>query len=81
MIDDLEIMLRDNLPGAEVVVKSDDGTHFNAVVITDAFITKRTIERQKIVYAIIGSLITSGAVHALSLKTFTKQEWQELCGN
>lgn len=81
MIDNIQIMLRDNLPGAQVIVKSDDGTHFDAVVITDTFINKRTIERQKIVYAIIGGLITSGAVHALNLKTFTNQEWQELCDN
>jgi acid stress-induced BolA-like protein IbaG/YrbA len=81
MVEDLKVMLRDNLPDSEVVVSSDDGAHFDAVVITDVFINKKTIERQKIVYAIIGGLITSGAIHALNLKTLTRQEWQELCGN
>lgn len=81
MTHDIEIMLRDNLPDAKVFVESDDGTHFDAVVVTDAFKDKKAVERQKIVYAIIGAHITSGSIHALSLKTFTQQEWQEQCGS
>jgi acid stress-induced BolA-like protein IbaG/YrbA len=83
MIDaaDVTIMLRDNFPQAEVVVEGDDGRHFTATIITDAFINKKLLERQKMVYAIIGGHITSGAIHALSLKTFTEQEWQDQCDN
>lgn len=82
MIDkDLEIMLSDNLPDATVMVESADGRHFDAIVITDLFIDKKAIERQKIVYAIMGNYISSGAVHAFSLKTFTQREWLEKCGN
>lgn len=78
---DIQIMLRDNLPDAKVIVHSDDNTHFDAIVVTDAFINKKAVERQKIVYAIIGPHITNGSIHALSLKTFTQQEWQEKCDN
>lgn len=81
MTEDIQIMLQDNLPESHVIVSSDDGRHFDAVVVTDAFINKKTLERQKIVYAIIGAHITSGAIHALSLKTFTQQEWQDKCDN
>ena len=80
-VDDIKIILSDNLPDSQVIVNSPDGTHFDATVITDAFQNKKSLERQRIVYAIIGSQITSGAIHALSLKTFTTQEWQEQCGN
>lgn len=78
---DIQIMLRDNLPDSHVMVSSDDGTHFEAVVITDAFQNKKPVDRQRMVYAIIGAHITSGVVHALSLKTYTHQEWKEKCGN
>lgn len=78
---DIQIMLSDSLPDSRVMVSSDDGRHFDAVVITDAFQNKKPVDRQKMVYAIIGAHITSGAVHALSLKTYTHQEWKEKCGN
>lgn len=81
MTEDIQIMLQDNLPESKVIVSSSDGRHFEAVIITDAFINKKSLERQKIVYAIIGAHITSGAIHALSLKTFTQQEWQDKCDN
>lgn len=81
MVDDIRIMLSDNLPDAEVIIRSDDGRHYDAIVVTDAFKDKKLIERQKIVYAIVGGHITSGAIHAFSLKTFTQQEWQDKCGN
>lgn len=78
---DLEIMLSDSLPDADVLIETTDNQHFNAVVVSDIFVDKRPLERQKIVYAIIGRYITEGVVHAFSLKTFTQQEWQEQCGN
>lgn len=78
---EIEIMLRDNIPGAEVIVNSEDGTHFEAIIISDAFQDKKLLERQKLVYAIVGEHITSGAIHALSLKTYTQQESKNKCGN
>lgn len=78
---DIQIMLRDNIPDAKVMVSSSDGTHFEAVVVTDAFLNQKSVARQRIVYAIIGAQITSGAIHALSLKTYTHQEWKEKCNN
>ncbi len=81
VVDEIRELLGESLPDAEVIVDSDDGTHFEAIVITDAFLNKKTLDRQKMIYGVIGAQITSGAIHALSLKTFTKQEWQEKCGN
>jgi acid stress-induced BolA-like protein IbaG/YrbA len=78
---DIKIMLRDNLPNAEIIVESDDDTHFEAIVVTDAFTDKKSLERQKMVYAVLGEHITSGSIHALSLKTFTQQEWQDKCAS
>lgn len=78
---DIQTMLSDSLPGAKVMVQSPDGVHFEAVIISDVFQNKRAVERQKIIYAILGPYISNGAIHALSLKTFTMQEWQEKCGD
>lgn len=53
---------------------SGDGYHFEAVVVSDAFEGKRSVARQQLVYATVQDEITSGALHALSLKTLTPQE-------
>lgn len=76
---DIKMLLLGNFPDAEIIVHSADGTHFDAVVIMDIFKDKKSLDRQKIVYSVVGPHIVSGAIHALSLKTFTKQEWQEKC--
>ena len=53
-----------------------DGQHFQALVVSDAFIGKTRVQQQQMVYACLQSWITSGALHALSLKTLTVADWQ-----
>lgn len=81
VVNEITTMLQASIPDAEVIVETDDGTHFEATIITDAFKEKKSLERQKMIYAVIGQHITSGSIHALSLKTFTQQEWQDKCAN
>jgi len=81
VVKDIEKLLQAELLDAEIKVTGEDGAHFEALIITDAFVDKKTLDRQKMVYAILGAHITSGAIHALSLKTFTQQEWRDKCVN
>lgn len=53
---------------------SGDGSHFEAIVISDAFEGKRPVARQQLVYATVQDEISTGALHALSLKTLTPAE-------
>ncbi len=53
---------------------SGDGHHFEAIVISDAFEGKRPVARQQLVYATVQDEISTGALHALSLKTLTPAE-------
>lgn len=55
-----------------------DGRHFNAIVISPAFIGKNRIQKQQLVYATLGNRIADGSIHALSIKTYTPEEWQQL---
>ena len=52
-----------------------DGGKFEARVISETFEGVSTIERHKMVYAVLNEHIKSGAIHALSIKAFTKDEW------
>lgn len=53
-----------------------DGQHFEAVIVSDEFAGLSRIQRQQRVNKALGERIT-GDIHALSMKTFTSQEWQE----
>jgi acid stress-induced BolA-like protein IbaG/YrbA len=53
-----------------------DGQHFEAVIVSDEFSGLNRIQRQQRVNKTLGERMT-GEIHALSMKTFTPQEWQE----
>jgi len=53
-----------------------DGQHFEAVVVSEEFAGLSRIQRQQRVNKTLGDRM-DGEIHALSMKTFTPQEWQE----
>ena len=66
-------LIRQGLPGAEVEVQGEDGVHFEALVVSEAFRGKLPLARHRMVYATLGELM-GGAIHALALKTVTPDE-------
>ena len=64
------------LPGAEVIVNGD-GSHFEAVVISPEFEGKSLLQKQKMVYATVNEHITSGELHALTIKAYTPEQWAQ----
>ena len=61
-------MIHAGLPDAEVDVTGDDGVHFEAVVRCASFAGKSTLQRHRMVYATLGSLM-GNEIHALGLRT------------
>lgn len=55
-----------------------DGRHFSAVVVSQAFSGKNMIAQHRLVYAALGDRFDTEAVHALSLKTYTPDQWRAL---
>ena len=66
-------MIEAGLPGALVDVAGDDGVHFEARVISEAFAGKLPLARHRMVYATLGDKM-GGEIHALALKTLTPDE-------
>ena len=66
-------LIEAGLPGARADVQGDDGVHFEALVVCDAFKGKLPLARHRMVYATLGELM-GGEIHALSLKTVTPEE-------
>jgi acid stress-induced BolA-like protein IbaG/YrbA len=66
-------LIEAGLPGARVQVQGDDGVHFEATVVSDAFAGKLPLARHRMVYATLGDLM-GGAIHALALTTLTPDQ-------
>lgn len=71
--DDIQRLIQQGLPDARVEVRGEDGVHFEALVVSDAFAGKLPLARHRMVYATLGELM-GGAIHALQLKTQTPDE-------
>jgi len=78
--EDIRGRILGGLPGAEVEVKDLTGTgdHFEARVVSDRFAGKSMVEQHQMVYAPLGDLLQTGALHALALKTYSPEQWQRL---
>jgi acid stress-induced BolA-like protein IbaG/YrbA len=69
----IRTLIEQGLPGAQAVVQGDDGVHFEATVVSEAFRGKLPLARHRLVYATLGTLM-GGEIHALALRTLTPDE-------
>jgi acid stress-induced BolA-like protein IbaG/YrbA len=66
-------LIESGLPGAQADVQGDDGVHFEATVVAEAFRGKLPLARHRMVYATLGERM-GGEIHALQLRTLTPEE-------
>ena len=60
---------------SEVHVRVQE-SHYEIIVISDIFEDMKKVQQQQAVYAPLMDYIASGAMHAVTIKTFTLQQWQ-----
>jgi len=72
---DIRQMIETGLQGSQVEV-TGDGTHFDAVVVHAGFAGKPMLEQHRMVYATLGDKMETEAIHALSIRTFTPEQWE-----
>lgn len=70
---EIEQLIRQGLPQADVRVSTVDGTHFDALVVSAEFAGKRPLQRHQMVYAALGERM-GREIHALSLHALTPEE-------
>ena len=73
--EELKKLIEAGIPAAQVSVQGD-GDHFEATVVSAAFEGKSKVQQHQMVYGSLGDLM-QGAVHALALRTFTPQQWDQ----
>lgn len=67
-------------PEVSLAKVEGDGYHYQLLIVSEAFQGKSKVLRQQWVYKQLKDYITSGSLHALSMKTLTKKEWEETHG-
>ena len=72
---EIESILRAALALDELYVKGDNG-HFQVIAFSALFDGMSRVKKQQTIYAPLTEQIASNAIHALSIKAFTPEEWQ-----
>ena len=75
-LQEIESVLREALSLSFVNVQGD-GSHFQVIAVGDCFDGATRIKRQKMIYGPLQEHISSGEMHALTIKTFTEEQWQK----
>ena len=72
---EIETLLRDAFPDAQIKVQGDDGSHFAAEVIDASFKGKNRVQQQRAVYGALKGKMdgSNGDLHALALTTETPE--------
>jgi acid stress-induced BolA-like protein IbaG/YrbA len=73
----VEAMIKTGLPDAEVQVQdlTGGGDHYQVVVVSSQFAGKGLVQQHQLVYGAVRQAMSSEAIHALSLKTYTPEAW------
>ncbi len=69
-----------SIDGVSYVRVEGDGYHYTISIVSDVFEGKSKVARQQWVYACMKDYITSGQVHAVNIKSWTKSEWEKQNG-
>lgn len=69
--------IRQAIPDAKVYVASDDGTHYAALVVSASFESMPLVRQHQAVMKALKEHFDDQSLHALQLKTFTPQRWEQ----
>ncbi|MBV8887010.1 MAG: BolA family transcriptional regulator [Chroococcidiopsidaceae cyanobacterium CP_BM_RX_35] len=74
----VEAMVRVQMPDAQVQVQdlTGGGDHYQVVVVSSQFEGKGLVQQHQLVYGALQQAMSSEAIHALALKTYTPHDWQ-----
>jgi acid stress-induced BolA-like protein IbaG/YrbA len=73
--DDVKNLIEKGIPGSQAIV-SGEGCNLSVTVVSNAFEGKSMVQEQKMVYATVNQLISTGQLHALGIKAVTAAEWK-----
>ena len=74
----IEAMIKAQMPDAQIQVQdlTGGGDHYQVTVVSSLFADKGLVKQHQLVYAALQQAMSSEAIHALALKTYTPEAWQ-----
>ncbi|ACC82293.1 BolA family protein [Nostoc punctiforme] len=74
----VETMIKAELPDAQVQVQdlTGGGDHYQVTVVSSHFAGKGLVQQHQLVYGALGQAMSTEAIHALAVKTYTPEAWQ-----
>jgi acid stress-induced BolA-like protein IbaG/YrbA len=73
----VESMIKATLPDAQIQIQdlTGGGDHYQVVVVSSEFDGKGLVQQHQMVYGAVKQAMSTEAIHALSVKTYTPQLW------
>ncbi len=75
--EDIVKIIESGIENSKATVTAD-GNKYEATIISDAFEGLSLVKKHQLVYALLNEHITSGVIHALTIKAYTPAEWEAL---
>ena len=74
----VEEMIKAQMPDAQVKVEdlTGGGDHYQVSVVSLQFAGKGLVKQHQLVYGALKQAMSTEAIHALALKTYTPEAWQ-----
>ena len=73
---DVKARLESRIDDCEFHIEGE-GCNFQVVAVGAAFEGLSPVKRQQLIYGALSEEIASGALHAVSIKTYTPAQWQD----
>jgi acid stress-induced BolA-like protein IbaG/YrbA len=70
---EVQKLLESSIPNSTVIAEGE-GCNFQVSVVSTAFEGLSTVKRQQLVYSHLQDAISSGAIHAVTMKTLTPEQ-------
>ncbi|MEM6520755.1 MAG: BolA/IbaG family iron-sulfur metabolism protein [Cyanobacteria bacterium P01_C01_bin.70] len=73
-------MIQTEMPGAQVSVNdlTGGGDHLEVTVVSEKFAGLTLVKQHQLVYKAVQSAMSSEAIHALAVKTYTPEAWTKV---
>ncbi|MCK0769164.1 BolA family protein [Chromohalobacter canadensis] len=73
---DVKALLESRIDDCQFHIQGE-GCNFQVVAVGDVFEGLAPVKRQQLIYSALSDEIASGALHAISIKTYTPSQWEQ----
>lgn len=73
----LEEILKAALTDTTEIHAQGENSHYGVIVVSDSLAALSRVKQQQAVYAPLGDLFATNAIHALTIKVFSTEQWKK----